>query len=37
MEKDLEASKIKVLELVKYVPTYFHFDYDNINIVIEFV
>ncbi len=37
MEKDLEASKIKVLDLVKYVPTYFHFDYDNINIVIDFV
>ena len=37
MEKDLDAAKIKVLDLVKYVPTYFHYDYDNIKIAIEFV
>ena len=37
MEKDLDAAKIKVLDLVKYVPTYFYYDYDNIKIDIEFV
>ena len=37
MENDLNAGKIKILDLVKFVPTYFHYDYDNIKINIEFV
>ena len=28
---------LTILDLVKFVPTYFHYDYDNIRINIEFV
>ena len=28
---------VTILDLVKFVPTYFHYDYDNIKINIEFV
>ena len=34
---ELSANATKILDLVKYVPTYFHYDFDNINIKIEFV
>ena len=28
---------VTILDLVKFIPTYFHYDYDNIKINIEFV
>jgi len=38
MEKDLGTGpdNLKMIDLVSFVPTYFYFDYDNINITLIF-